>query len=315
MQFGAAVGTACSSFAITNIDDIFVLVTFFAESSTNKSMTPLLITIGQYLGFTVIMVVSMIGFGVSLVLPSEPIGFLGLLPVLLGVWKFFGLVFPKREPDTEEQPTSSRSTRIRNVAQVALITIMNGGDNIGTYIPLFSQTKGAEIAIYVVIYYILLGVWCLIAFLVMKQKHILSVAQKYAGFVIPFLYLGLGIFIIIKSSCYPWSIEEIDEAFYANPGTVVMAVTTTGLLLVCTGAIIWYRYRQRAAASVHDSDREMPEISVQNTNSAPPTCDCQERTGAGKQGPDGEHPECAECGNGEVNLDSTMERDRPTQIG
>jgi cadmium resistance protein CadD (predicted permease) len=77
MQFGKSIGTACSSFAITNIDDMFVLATFFAEASTSKATTPLKITIGQYIGFTVIIVISMIGFGVSLVLPSEPIGFLG----------------------------------------------------------------------------------------------------------------------------------------------------------------------------------------------------------------------------------------------
>jgi hypothetical protein len=54
MQFGKSIGIACSSFAITNIDDIFVLVTFFSEASTSKTMTPLRITLGQYIGFTVL---------------------------------------------------------------------------------------------------------------------------------------------------------------------------------------------------------------------------------------------------------------------
>lgn len=85
MQFGKAIGVACSTFAVTHIDDIFVLVTFFAKAATSNVMTPLKITIGQYVGFTVIMTISMIGFAVALVLPSEPIGFLGLLLLLLGV--------------------------------------------------------------------------------------------------------------------------------------------------------------------------------------------------------------------------------------
>ncbi|KAF3216389.1 hypothetical protein TWF679_003009 [Orbilia oligospora] len=70
---------------------------------------------------------------------------------------------------------------------------MNGGDNIGTYVPLFSQAEAAEIAVYVVTYYILLGIWCLIAFLIIKQRHILLIAQKYAGVVVPLLYVGLGV--------------------------------------------------------------------------------------------------------------------------
>ena len=54
MQFGKSIGTACSSFAITNIDDLFVLVTFFAEATTSTTLSPLKITIGQYLGFTIL---------------------------------------------------------------------------------------------------------------------------------------------------------------------------------------------------------------------------------------------------------------------
>lgn len=41
----------------------------------------------------------------------------------------------------------------------------------GTYVPLFSQAKGAEIAVYVVIYYILLGVWCFAAVLRRKSEE------------------------------------------------------------------------------------------------------------------------------------------------
>jgi cadmium resistance protein CadD (predicted permease) len=256
MQFGKSVGTACSSFAITNIDDIFVLVTFFAEASTSETVTPLKITIGQYIGFTVITAISLIGFGVSLVLPSEPIGFLGLLPILLGIWNLFDLLFPKKEEEEqqqqEEEADKSNIAGVKSILKVAAITVMNGGDNIGTYIPLFSQAKGAEIAVYVVVYYILVGAWCLVAFLFMKQKHILRVAEKYASVVVPFLYVGLGIYIIVKSSCYPWSIEHIDDTISSHPGTTIMAVVTTVLLLACIGAMLWFRLRGKAAQPTPD---------------------------------------------------------------
>ena len=249
MQFGKSVGTACSSFVITNIDDMFVLVTFFAEASTSKTMTPLRIIVGQYIGFTAIITISMVGFGVSLVLPSEPIGVLGLLPILLGLWNLFQLLFPNKVEEAEETEEAEKSNiaSMKSILKVSIITVMNGGDNIGTYIPLFSQAKGAEIAVYVVIFYILLGVWCLVAYLVMKQRHILHVAQKYANVVVPFLYIGLGIFIIVKSSCYPWSIERIDDSISSHPGKTIMAVVTTVLLLVCISAMLWLKLRKKAA--------------------------------------------------------------------
>ena len=153
MQFGKLVGIVCSTFAVTNIDDMFVLVTFFAEASTGTTVTPLKISLGQYNGFTAIMTISMIGFGASLVLLPEPIGLLGLVPILHGFWKF--LDFLIRGKEEQEQFTAAGT---KSILKVSLITLMNEGDNIGSYIPLFWQAKGAEIAVYLVIYHILLGV-------------------------------------------------------------------------------------------------------------------------------------------------------------
>ncbi|RDW72875.1 hypothetical protein BP6252_06782 [Coleophoma cylindrospora] len=270
MQFGKSVATACSSFAITNIDDIFVLVTFFAESSTSKNVTPLKITVGQYLGFTVIVIISMIGFGVSLVLPSQPIGFLGLLPILLGIWKGFELFLP-----AENEPEISNVAGVKSILKVSIVTVMNGGDNIGTYIPLFAQAKGTEIAVYVVIYYILLGLWCLVAFLVMRQKHILHVAEKYMRFVIPLLYVGLGVYVIVKSSCYPWSIQHIDASISAHPGKTIMAVITTVFLLTCMGIMLWVTLRKKTAQAAPDENLVLErhpspttEGAVDNSNPA-----------------------------------------------
>ncbi|KAF2973116.1 hypothetical protein GQX73_g254 [Xylaria multiplex] len=256
MQFGQAVGTAAITFVLTNIDDAFVLVTFFAESAHSKSLTPLKITIGQYIGFTIIIVISLIGFGVSLVLPSEPIGFLGLLPILLGFWKLLDLLLPSEE----EEPENLRVEGIKSILKVAFITLLNGGDNIGTYVPLFSQVKGAEIAIYVVVFYILVGVWCLVGYLIIKQRHVLYAAQKYVGVLIPFLYLGLGIYIVVESDCYPWSIERIDGAVANHPGRAILASTTVFLLLVSIGIMTWVKLLKRRKAISPTTDAQADRV-------------------------------------------------------
>lgn len=242
MQFGATLGEACATFAITNVDDLFVLITFFAEATTSRTISPLKIVLGQYIGFTVIVAISMIGFAVALVLPPEPIGFLGLLPILLGIWKFTNLFLPDADEPTEVTTTAAA---VKGVVKVALVTLMNGGDNIGTYIPLFSQVERSAIAIYVVTYYILLGLLCLAAWLVMRQKHILALVQKYVDYVIPLLYTGLGIFIVVKSDCYPWTIDQINNSAGSSPGQGTMIGVTTFILLAATCTMAWYTVAKR----------------------------------------------------------------------
>ncbi|KAI0551336.1 cadmium resistance transporter-domain-containing protein [Xylaria curta] len=272
MQFGQAIGTAALTFAVTNIDDAFVLVTFFAESVRSEILTPLKIVVGQYVGFTVIVTVSLIGFAVSLVLPPEPIGFLGLFPILLGFWKL--LAFFESNDDVAKPV---RAAGFKAVLKVAFITILNGGDNIGTYIPLFSQVRGAEIAVYVVVYYILLGVWCLVGFLIIKQRHILAIIEKWVGWLIPFLYMGLGVYIVVKSNAYPWSIEHIDNSLHRNSGRVLLATLTVALLLISIGLMVWYKFfmkRRSSAGRVNgEPDENGLNMAVTEVNLDTPSID------------------------------------------
>ena len=187
-----------------------------------------------------------------MVLPSESIGFLGLLPIVLGIWKFLSLVLTR-----EEESENITNAGLKSVLKVSSITIINDGDKISTYILLFSQATGAEIAVYVVTYYILLGIWCFLAFAVLRQKQILRQFQKYADVVIPFLYLGLGIYIVIKSDCYPWSIDHINNDFYGNPGKTIVAVITACLLLIAITFMLLLKLRERRAQSTPDAEDQL----------------------------------------------------------
>lgn len=234
--------TALSTFAITNIDDLFILVTFFAEATSSKKLTPLTIVAGQYVGFTLVLALSMIGFGIAVVLPTEPIGFLGFLPILLGVWSLLGLILQEDGDDDGEMEVGVGGWRA--VGKVAAVTVVNGGDNIGTYIPLFAQASKSALAIYAVTYYVLLGVWCFGAWLVMQQKDVLRLAEKYASRVVPFLYMGLGVHIVVGSGCYPWLGGRIDDDTEVS-GFLVLALGTAAVLGLCTGGMVVFKLWQR----------------------------------------------------------------------
>ncbi|OAA72178.1 Cadmium resistance transporter [Cordyceps fumosorosea ARSEF 2679] len=278
MNLGAAIGTACIAFAATNVDGIFVLVTFLAESATNTHLTPATILIGQYAGFTGIMAVSLVGFAVSLALAPQPIGFLGFLPLLLGLWNLLDVVLGRDatgcvEADQPELPMTA-STWFRSIVKVGAITLINGGDNVSSYIPLFAQAKRVEIVVYVAVFYVMLGVWFLVGLLIMKEEHVLLMAQKHTRRLIPFLYMGLGVFVIVKSHCYPWSIERIDKKGAAHPGRLVMAVSTTTLLLLCMGLMFCIKWRRWHAVATEEEEEVMARDGGAEPNAAEEEADC-----------------------------------------
>ena len=73
-----------ATFAVTNIDDIFLLTLFFARRIPARR-----IVAGQYLGFSAIILVSLAGALAALAVPHGLTRWLGLLPLMLGVWQLY----------------------------------------------------------------------------------------------------------------------------------------------------------------------------------------------------------------------------------
>ena len=81
----ATIGSAIGLFAATNIDDIVVLTVLFLASSRGKPR-PWQIVAGQYLGFITLVVISVIAALGLTIVPDEWVGFLGLIPLGIGIW-------------------------------------------------------------------------------------------------------------------------------------------------------------------------------------------------------------------------------------
>src|SRR6266404_7894102 len=97
----AVVGLAVVVFASTNLDDVFVLVTFFAD----KNFRVRDVVIGQYAGVSTLYAISAIAALISLIIPPTYIGLLGLAPIVIGIRKLYGL--------RRDQQTSPRLRRPR----------------------------------------------------------------------------------------------------------------------------------------------------------------------------------------------------------
>src|SRR5918992_1512429 len=74
-----AIGVA--AFVSTNIDDLFILMIFFATPRFLSYQ----IVLGQYIGMGSLMGVSLVGSLITLVIPRNLIGLIGLFPIAVGI--------------------------------------------------------------------------------------------------------------------------------------------------------------------------------------------------------------------------------------
>ena len=211
--------TAFISFVSTNIDDIFILMLFFTQ--INSVIKTRHIVIGQYLGIGALTAISIIGaLGVSLI-PQEYVGLLGLTPIYLGVKEYVdhkkeskrsGNIVHQELQNIEssilEEKTTAQGnpiiTFIRSIINPSIIkvfsvTLANGGDNIGVYIPLFTSMNLVGIMMTVVIFVLLSALWCFIGLKLAEHPFIQCNIIKYKYIFVPIIFIGLGIFILMKS--------------------------------------------------------------------------------------------------------------------
>nr|WP_074946043.1 cadmium resistance transporter [Jiangella alba] len=55
---------------------------------------------------------------------------------------------------------ADRPRPARRAPTIAAVTFANGGDNVGVYVPVFGASGAAATAVYVVVFLLLVAVWC-----------------------------------------------------------------------------------------------------------------------------------------------------------
>lgn len=196
--------TGSLTFAATNIDDIFVLMLFYSQSATVYPRRA--IVAGQYLGFTWLVLISLLGFLAGLVVPRPVIGLLGLVPIFLGVKAWLNRRKEEENENEERESVKAAGTNSRGLWSSALgvagVTFANGGDNIGIYTPLFASLTLPNLLIILAVFYVLLGVWCFVGYAISRQPHVAHVLTHYAHYIVPFVLIALGVFIMYESGSF-----------------------------------------------------------------------------------------------------------------
>lgn len=183
------------SFIGTNIDNLFVIMLLYAQS--DDMIRKRSIVIGQYIGIEILVGFSIPGaYGLNFI-PQKYIGLLGLIPIALGI-KEWVTYKKKGEKDVLDKMPGTQST----VFSVVLVSVANGADNIGVYIPLFTGYSVAQILITVTIFVLMMALWCFLGEKITGISRIKDAIMKYKNIAVPILFFALGIYIMIKAGLF-----------------------------------------------------------------------------------------------------------------
>lgn len=180
------------SFIGTNIDDIFINTLFFSEANSRKELRA--IVGGNYLGIGALVLISVLGaFGLQF-FPSRYIGVLGLIPIGLGIKEVIGHRRKKRGEEEQAPPKKAKGF----VLNVMLVSIANGADNIGVYLPLFAGFSPWQLITAIGVFAGMIALWCFLGKKLSDLPSLRRLLVKYKGILVPAVYIAPGIYILLK---------------------------------------------------------------------------------------------------------------------
>lgn len=209
------IGTLQAAMAVamaTTFDDNIYLTGFFSE--TNRHFRPIHVVVGELLGFTALIGSSFVASRLlAETVPLSRIGWLGLLPILIGVVNLLQLLqpaqpreldpVPAKGPQAEgfpsKRPKLATVLRQHHTYKVSAVTISNGGNNLSIYIPLLATSSSTSALLTVAVCYGAVATWLTLSFRLTRLPAVAIHLSRHARRCFPFVLMWLGFRILNDS--------------------------------------------------------------------------------------------------------------------
>ena len=186
-------------FVSTSIDYLVVLTILFASQGKEGLKS---IYAGQYL---VLVLVSLIpAYFLNFIPQDWIVGLLGLIPLGLGIRSIFV------DEDIDEEDIKGKITgNGSKILAFTSLTVAMGGDNLGIYIPYFTGKSLIEISISLVIFTLGILILCKLSQRLASISAIGEIVEKYEKVIVPVVFIGLGLYILIENGTINYFISLI----------------------------------------------------------------------------------------------------------
>jgi cadmium resistance protein CadD (predicted permease) len=189
----SAIPVGIVAFVATNIDDLF-LITLFLSNSRYRTFP---VVIGEFTGILALSAISLMGYLASFAIPLPWIGILGIFPIFIGLKNL-----RKSKQKDETTLPDAKASGLATLVSVSLMTIANGGDNIGVYTPLFASSTWPQILTLILVFLVMMGVWCAFGHFLVHNKITGKHIQKTGHGIFPYFLIALGFYVFLKCGTF-----------------------------------------------------------------------------------------------------------------
>ena len=189
-EWVAVVGLSALTFVSTSFDNFMLLLGFFADDEYPRRQV-----VGGYLVAVVVVVLGAWTASAALEqVPSQYLGYLGIVPVTLGLVGLYRLVRFAGPAVPTAEPTATKG-----FIPVMLVMLANSGDSLSVYVSVFADTaENLEVPIVAAAAGLAL-IYAALARWLVTRSGLAGPIQRAARVLLPFLLIGIGVYILLDT--------------------------------------------------------------------------------------------------------------------
>ena len=183
----AVVVISGAGFLSTSLDNLLLLIGFYGSPGYGIRSS----TLAYVLAVAIVAGLAFVLGGVADAVPAPYLGYLGIIPIALGLYHLFRLVLPME--DVLEVADRGGPARFWPVLMVMLA---NSGDSLAVYLSIFADTRrGYEPLIVATMLAGALGICGLARWLVNRQA-VSGAIRRVGRYALPVLLIAIGIYVL-----------------------------------------------------------------------------------------------------------------------
>jgi len=183
------IALVAGSYAATNLDNLTLLVSWMLAGKTSNAG----LAGGYALANASVLVIAIILGLSSNVIPVELIGYLGVIPIGLGIYSLVGQI--RSHARTVDAHTRSGAT-----LGIAATLTANSVDSIIIFSPMLADSKASVDPFIGIVFVAVAAAWFWIAKLASHHAARLDAVTNAAGWIAPLMMIYVGVYILMNTA-------------------------------------------------------------------------------------------------------------------
>lgn len=183
-----------SSFVFTNLDNLVLLVVMLGADTQSRAA----VILGFLASAICVLCICAIGAVIGANLDPGLIGYLGLAPLMMGVYLLYKL-FRGDKPDLLSEGDHNPGAQASGLVGSFLLMFSNSSDSVAIFFPLLAES-GRDALLWIVSAFLLCALlWSVLAWRIADQPRIARRIEKVGEKLVPWIMIGMGVYILLDT--------------------------------------------------------------------------------------------------------------------